>query len=142
MDDRPLDAQELITWVSPERFGHRGLFACVTPDGIDVLRFYPDGRVAGTNGDTTLEHLYVFTWLTPEDPAAASGGYRMEPDGRISFTLRSGALLTPAGEDATIVDYEGTLRGGALTLRVHSRKNGARYEDHYALHDLTGCDTR
>ena len=80
MTDPSLEAHPLITWVSPEHFGHRGLFACVSSDGVEVLRFYPDGRVA-------------------------------------------------------------RARGGALTLRVHSRKTGARYEDHYTLHDVTGCDT-
>ncbi len=142
MTNSPPEAHPLITWVSPERFGHRGLFACVTPDGVEVLRFYPDGRVARTLGDTTLHHLYVFSWLTPEDPAAASGVYRVDAEGRISFTLRSGALLSPSGEEPVIVDYEGTLRGGALSLRGHSHKTGARYEDHFTLHDLADCDTR
>jgi len=135
------EAHPLVTWVSPEHFSHRGLFACVSPDGVEVLRFYPDGRVAGALGDTRPGNLYVFKWLTPGDPSAATGVYRVEPGGRITFTLRAGALLTPSGEEPVIVDYEGTLRGGALTLRVHSRKTGARYEDHYTLHDVTGCDT-
>ncbi len=83
------------------------------------LRFCTDGIVLGASIDGTPENLPLR--FAEENPHIPRGTFVQE--GRnVTFTLTA-----PSGS----VDYEGTILGDRLVLKVHSRFNGRRSTEEY-----------
>lgn len=98
------------------------------------LRFYEDGTVLDASSIGTPAQ--VARWLVKDKRDLSSGRYTVDGD-RIAFTTHSehvGRPDSPAGDGPRVViDYEGTVSHGALTLHSHSHFNGYEERRGYAF---------